>query len=553
MTRTTCLILAVAAVCGDLFAQTNERGPNYNASLTDIYGVTDWGRRGAAYPGGEVGVSIANQLCNPGTIPVEWREPGGSIGATIQSDHPKFGFLVCKEVNGRFVQISDASYCKHAFYALASPSTCGGTCQPPAVAGTQLGVSCSDIYSSSNNASRTYLGPPMEINPWLGTWPSTGNYFDIGDPANAGYPLPADGLRSLSTSGWDAVKNRLTMKEADVTNGATMYYQVHVIIEGERLQNRNNNTMSRPFAMTFNPAGGNGTGAYTTTTPGTATLGTILTRWPGATLGEGTNGGTFTHLDADGRFQVAVKVTGPVNGFWHYEYAVLNIDNNRGGASFKLPVCPTGRVQNIGFRDIDQNALNNWSANVAGGFITWSDTNNNPHNWNTVYNFYFDSDVGPTSGTAVIDQSRVGPGALSVSVPTTVPTLQHAVYLGAGCGAPATNLFANGAATAGNGAFALHITSDPNTFMLMVFSTTSGVTPLAPGCDAYVDMLTYSVVDAYLTNGAGLAVVPAPLAPGITPLDLTFQAASFIPAPPVLGLFGLSNGLTVRVAATGCQ
>ncbi|MBL8754272.1 MAG: hypothetical protein JNK15_13300 [Planctomycetes bacterium] len=551
MTRTTCLLLAVAAVCGDLLAQSNERGPNYNASLTNISGVTDWGRRGAAYPGGEVGISIQNQLCNPGTIPVEWREPGGNIGSTIQSDHPKFGFLVCKEVNGRFVQISDASYCKHAFYALASPSTCGGTCQPPAVAGTQLGVSCSDIYSASNNASRTYLGPPMEINPWLGTWPSTGNYFDVGDPANAGYPLPADGLRSLSTSGWDAVKNRVTLREADITNGATMYYQVHVVIEGERIENRNNNTMSRPFSMTY--AGGSGQSAWNSTTLGTATLGTILTQWTGATLGEGTNGGTFTHLDADGRFQVAVKVTGPVNGFWHYEYAVLNIDNHRGGASFKLPVCPTGRVQNIGFRDIDQNALNNWTASVAGGFITWSDTNNNPHNWNTVYNFYFDSDVGPTSGTAVIDQARVGPGALFVNVPTTVPGLQTAVWLGAGCGAPATNLFANGQATAGNAGYQLHLTSDPNTPMLLVFSSTSSLTNLAPGCDAYVDLLNYSVVDLYLTNGAGLAVVPAPLAPGVLPIDLTVQAASFNPAPPVLGLFGLSNGLTVRVAGTGCQ
>ena len=61
------------------------------------------------------------------------------------------------------------------------------------------------------------------------------------------------------------------------------------------------------------------------------------------------------------------------------------------------------------------------------------------------------------------------------------------------------------------------------------------------------------MVDLYVTNGSGLAVVPAPIAPGTLPLDLTFQAATLVPTPPVLDLFGLSNGLTVRVAATGCQ
>jgi hypothetical protein len=542
----------VAAVAGELLAQSNSRGPGYDAALTNIYGVTDWGRRGPAYPNGEVGVSIANQLCNPGSIPIEWRSPGGSIGATIQSDHPKFGFLVAKEdSNGRFIQISDWSYCKHAFYALASPSTCGGTCVPPPVAGTQLGLSCSDIYSADNNASRTYLGPPEEINPWLGTWPAVGNYFDIGHSGQAGYPLPADGLRSLSTSGFDAVRNRVTMKEADVI-GATLYYSVHVVVEGEPIENRGNNTMSRPFSMVY--AGGSGTSAWnTTTSTSPATLGSILTRWSGATLGVGTNGGTFTNADSDGRFQVAVKVSGPVNGLWHYEYCVLNWDNDRGGASFRLPVCPTGRVFNVGFRDIDSDSSNDWSWSFSGGELRWLAPANNPHNWNTLFNFWFDSDVGPLPGTATIDQARPGPGALTVSVPTTVPGLQHAVWLGAGCGTPAVDLFINGPATIGNLAFALHLTSAPGTPTLLAFSNLPGSTPMAPGCTAYVDLGSFATVGVYITDGTGLAVVPAPLSSTLTPLELTFQGATLVPSAPVLGTFGLTNGLTVRVGATGCQ
>lgn len=553
MTRTTCLVLAVAAVCGDVLAQSNERGPGYDPAMTNIFGVTDWGRRGAPYPNGEVGVSIANELCNPGTIEVEWRSPGDFFGDLIRSDHPKFGFLVAKEVNGRLVQISDWSYCKHAFFALANPSTCGGTCIPPVGVppGERLGVRCSDIYSSGHNGDPFYLAPPAEINPWLGTWPAVGNYFDIGHPGQTGFPLPADQLRSLNVSGFDPVRSRVTLRDADITNGQSMYFQVHVVVEGERIENRGNNTMSRPFAMTH--TGGSGQAAYTTTTQGTATLGTVLTRWTGATISTGTNGGTGTLNDADGRFQVAVKVTGPVDGFWHYEYAVMNLDNHRGGASFSLPVCNGGRVQNIGFRDIDQDPLNDWTSTFASGSLTWDAPANNPHNWNTLYNFWFDSDVGPSAGSATILQARPGPGALTVGVPTTVPGHQHAIYLGAGCGTPSTSLTINGAPTAGNAAFALNLTTEPFVPGLLFFSFNNGTVTLAPGCDAYLDLLAFSDAGGFFSDASGLATMPFPVPPGQIAGEVVFQAAPFLSAPPVLGIVGLSNGLKVRFASLGCD
>ncbi|MCU0865608.1 MAG: hypothetical protein MUC36_17630 [Planctomycetes bacterium] len=550
MNRSSSALLAIAAICSSLMAQSNERGAGYDASLTDIYGATDWGRRGPAYPGGEVGISIANQLCNPGNVPVEWRSPGGNIGSTIQSDHPKFGFLVAREIDGRLVQISDWSYCKHAFFALASPSTCGGTCVPPAVAGTQLGVSCSDIYSASNNASRTYLGPPAQINPWLGTWPAVGNYFDIGHPGQAGYPLAADGVRSLSTTGFDAVQNRVTIKEADITNGATMFYQVHVVIEGERVENRANNTMSRPFSMTY--VGGTGQSAWSTSTSGTATLGSILTRWPGATVTSGSNG-NGTRFDADGRFFVAVKVTGPTNGKWRYEYVVQNLDNHRGGASFRLPVCPGAQVSNIGFRDIDADPLNNWTGVYAGGELAWTAPANNPQNWNMLFNFWFDCDVAPGSGTATIDQARVGPGALTVSVPTTVPNLQPAVNLAGGCGTPAFDLFPNGVPSAGNASFTMGVSGAANTFGVLYYSSPAAPTVLGPGCTTHLDLNAFGTIDLFLTNGSGVASVPLGIAAGQLPLDLHLQAITLVPSPPLFSLFGLSNGTKLRVAGLGCN
>ncbi|MBL8732692.1 MAG: hypothetical protein JNN13_10020 [Planctomycetes bacterium] len=548
MNRSTRLVLSAAVLGASLLAQSNERGANYDGALTDISSARAWGRRGLAYPNGEVSISFQNQLCNPGTIPIEWRAPGGSVGSTILSDHPKFGFLVAREVGGRLVQISDWSYCKHAFYALASPSTCTGTCVPPAVAGTQLGVKCSDIYSNSNNASRTYLGPPAEINPWLGSWPATGNYFDVGDPAQSNFPQPADGIRSLNTTGFDNVKNRVTIREQDLV-GATsqLFFQIHVIHEGERVENRANNVMSRPFGLTW------GGSSWTASTSGTATLGSILTRWPGATITSGSNGGTGTHFDDDGRFLVAVKVSGPVGGMWHYEYVVQNLDNDRGGASFRLPICDGARVSNLGFRDIDQNPLNDWLPTVANGEITFTDGAGNPHNWNTLYNFWFDCDVAPTAGNASIDQARPGPGALTVTVPTTVPGHQPALWLAGACGTPTTDLEVNGVPAAGNLAFALEVQSGPNVPVLLFFSGAEVSVPFGGGCEWHLDLAAGAPVGLLVTDGNGPATVPIPVNAGQTPADLWFQGASFVPAPPVLGLVGLSNALQVRFASSGCN
>lgn len=532
MMRTTFVALALAATAGEVAAQANSRGPGYDGALTDISSARAWGRRGPAYPNGEVGVSFQNQLCNPGSINIEWRAP-------MLPDHPKFGFLVARLDGDRLMQISDWSYCKHAFFALSSPSVCGGTCQ--STNGSQLGVSCSDIYSNSNNGNRTYLGPPAEIDPWLGTWTPLGSYFDVGDPQTG--MGPADGVRSLIPTGFDAVKNRVTIREQDLVgaNNGSLFFQIHVIHEGEPLSNRGNNTMSRPFNLSWSGS------SWSASTTGTRSQGTILQRWPGSTSDTGTNG------NDDGRFEVAVKVTGPVNGRWHYEYAVLNIDNNRGGAAFRLPICPSGTVVNLGSRDIDTDPLNDWVATVGNGEIVWNAGNNNPHNWNQLFNFWFDSDVAPIAGDATIDAARFGPGALSFTVPTQVPGLQPTVDLGAGCGTPTLELRGNGVPSAGNAAFAIDIYGAPNTGVFAFYSFGSANIAHAPGCTQFLDGALLGTYGFLSTNGAGRASIPLGVPAGFAPFDLNWQAASLVNGGPVLGMFGLSNGLLVRLSGSGCN
>ncbi len=525
-------LTSLAAIQG-LVAQSN-KVTGLDGNLFDISSPIVWGRRGAAFPGGEFGFSVRNDMCNPGTVTIPWQ-------AAMQPNHPKFGFIITRESGGRMVQISDWSFIKHAFTSLNSNS---GPCLPCTNPGTGsvMGIGCSDVYANSNNGDRTWLGPAQELNPWLGTWNPVGSYFDIGDPVQAGYPLAADGVRSLVTTGFDVVKNRVTVKESEVgIAGATYYYQIHLIHQGEALDKRGNNLRSRGVTFTWS-----GT-AWSTANVGTSVSGSVLTRWTGASYNSAANG------TDEGQFGVAVKVTGPTNGFWHYEYAVHDIDNSRGSAAFRLPVCAGARVQNLGSRDIDSNPLNDWTTSVTSTQIAFLAAAGNAQQWNQIFNFWFDCDVAPTSGSATIDQAIAGTGALTVVVPTQVPGLQPSVHLGGGCGTPAAEIFGNGIPSAGNAAFAINVATGPATPVLLLFSDLSVPLPLGSGCTLFLDTAAYGTVGLYVADGAGNVVVPVPIAPGQTPVDLYLQAATFVPLPPLFGLVGLSNGLKLRVAGTGCN
>lgn len=415
MQRSVTLLLTAAVLAGGLSAQSNTV-PGLDGRLDLVDNLTYWGRRGAAHPGGEVGMSMLNTMCNPGSVNIPWQ-------AAMQPNHPKFGFLIVRESGGRMVQISDYSYCKHAFTSTNFSGSCG-TCQNPGT-GSLMGVRCSDTYGAGNNGDRTWLGPATELDPWLGTWNPVGSYFDVGDPQTG--TGAADGIRSLNTNGFDEVKNRVTVKESDLlVAGARYFYGIHLMHQGEAVANRGDNLASRGFNPSWNGSqwsfGNNAIGQV---------YGSILQHWQGATLSMAGNG------NDDGRFAVAVVVTPLAGGMFHYEYAVHNIDNNRGGASFRVPVTPGAVTTNFGFRDIDANPLNQWSAGRVGDEIVFAAAANNPLNWNSIYNFWFDCDVPPGNGTVFLDQARVGPGMLTVGVgcraPNGVPAAS-VTAIGTGCG-----------------------------------------------------------------------------------------------------------------------
>ena len=503
-----------------------------------VYSVTDiavYGRRGAAYPNGEAGFAIGHSYCNAGTVNVPWVSTGA--GQIMLDTYPKVAFLLVRESDGRMVQITGKSFLKHSTAAFNFTS---GPCAPcNASGGGFFFTGCSDTYSSGFNASQLTLGPTTEIDPWLGTWNSQGSYFDRGDPPVSGN-FAIDRIKSLTAtmvSAFGPVKNRLEVRESELVIAGTFYGQVQAVIQGEPVANRHNNVQHRPMSFAWNGS------SWSASVSGSASTGSVLTRWTNATTDLGGNG------NDDGRFLVAVKVTGPVGGVWHYEYAVHNLDNARGGGSFRVPVAASAQVTAAGFRDIDTDPIDDWTFARNGTAITFTAPPSNPQDWNTIYNFWFDCTVGPSLGVVSIDEARSGPGLPTVSVNSQVPSgipTALVTRVGTGCGLD----LAASARPILNTTLSLTTSTIPPTTSvgMLLFGFSQAIPPIGlgpigmPGCELHV------------LDGRGEAFVPAsssyampvtvPNDPTLTSLRVIVQSFTYGPPLTPLGLIA-SNGLVL--------
>jgi hypothetical protein len=513
--------------------------PGTDIRLYEVLSPTVYGRRGLAYPNGEIAMAIGHAMCNGGTVHLPWVGWVSGSGSVMLDTYPKIAFLIARESNGRMVQVSGKSFMKHSRVAFNLGSSVCGTCQSGPSQTFRVG--CYDAYSTGFNGNQYNLGPTDEVNPWEGSWDPQGSYFDRGDPPVSG-PAATDSIQSLTVTGWDQFKNRILVREQELAiPGAAFYGQAQVVAKGEPGNVRGDNLTSRGLNITWN-------GSSWSASLGTAgnVYGTVLNRWSGASVATNRNG-----MD-DGHFHVGVRVTGPVNGLWHYEYAVHNQDNHRGGASLRIPICPTARVFNAGFRDIDDDALNQWTVSHSGGEVAFLATGTNALDWNCIYNFWFDSDAAPVAGTVAIDQARVGPGALTVSVSSQVPGSLLNEHLGAGCGTPTPALWATGSPTSPNPGYGLRTNAPAGAFVLFAFASSTANVPLGGGCSLYVDAATLLATPIVTADGAGLAAFALPIPPGLSPLDLACQAFELVASGPVYGLFNARDGLRIRAAGTGC-
>ncbi|MFT4515563.1 MAG: hypothetical protein ACI91B_004280, partial [Planctomycetota bacterium] len=84
-------LLSLAVLAPSLAAQSNTVA-GLDGRLTVINNLTYYGRRGPAYPNGEVGMAMLNSMCNPGSVNIPWF-------AAMQPEHPMFGFIIARVAN----------------------------------------------------------------------------------------------------------------------------------------------------------------------------------------------------------------------------------------------------------------------------------------------------------------------------------------------------------------------------------------------------------------------------------------------------------------------
>ncbi len=348
--------------------------------------------------GGTSAYAVGTVSCNVGDVWLNW--------FSFNNQHPVIGQNAFRLKNGRFEQIGQ-SWLKHGFYAL-SEGLCFTNCQ--ATNGEHLGVHCSDPYTASLNGTQSNLGPKYQVDASTGVF----SY----PPANPGY----SGI----------LARRLQIKNSDLNpaqDGGGSYF-----VEGQYVSpddatagNQNNNASYRPVTVS------GGGSSWTISLAGTTQREQPAIRaWKDT---DPTVTETDVQVSGDGLFIVSAKATDLGTGYWHYEYAVQNLNSHRSAKAFSVPVDPVGKILNIGFHDVDYHSNEIWSSTdwtsvVSNGFITWStiDYSVNPSanalRWGTLYNFRFDSNRAPQTSDAILTLFRPGsPSEMMASTvgPSTAP------------------------------------------------------------------------------------------------------------------------------------
>ena len=138
---------------------------------------------------------------------------------------------------------------------------------------------------------------------------------------------------------------------------------------------------------------------------------------------------THIQVPGEGFLILAAKASGLENGMWRYEYALQNVNSDRGVRSFAIPLPHDARVDNIGFHDVQYHSGDpfdpaDWPAIVTGVSISWStssfqvDPDANALRWGTLYNFRFDARACP--GPTITSLELFKPGDPTRFITTTV-------------------------------------------------------------------------------------------------------------------------------------
>lgn len=397
-----CVVLAEASARGQVIC---DRLVGPDVIVGDLPNLTSYGSVGdiAAF-------AIGTTSCNVGDQDLSW------VGNTDQ--HPVIAQNMYQLKDGRFRQIG-MSWLKHGFLALTENfCQCGCNGQ----GGTVLGVGCSDPYSSGLNGLQGSfgtggLGPRFEVNPHTGAFP---------------FPYAFQGDTG------DEIYKRLQVHNSDLDpglDGGGLYFvEGHYVTPDDAAAgNQNNNASYRRVRASL------------IVDTWTISLEDTTEKEKAAIRAWKDHDPSVTETDIaipnDGLFILAANAALMPNGLYRYEYALYNMNSDRAGGSFSVPIISGATIQNVGFHDVDYHdgdgigGVNfdgaDWGVMVASDSITWEtesfDQNPgaNALRWGTLYNYYFDADVLPVASSGPVTLTLFKPGTpTEVMAPSVVPSDQ---------------------------------------------------------------------------------------------------------------------------------
>ena len=330
--------------------------------------------------GGVRAFSMASTACNVGTQTAQWIDGASGNQRVIAQN-------MYRLLNGRFEQIGQ-SWLKHSFCAV-SEFTCGG-CSPTDC--NTLGIGCADTYWATLNDGASG-GPKSQINP-----------AGQGSGGTHVHPYSAP-------SGPTAIRGRLQIHDTDINAGGQNFAEVQYVTHDEGLNQRNNNASWREVNLSLFSISGVGAGQASVHDQEAAIYAWQANDRDVVIL-------PFSDAGGRSRFHLGYLVTDNGDGTWHYEYALHNMNSDRGAMSFSVPIPACVTVTNMDFHDVDYHSgepydLTDWGVMIGGGAVMWATqtegVNTNALRWATLYNFRFDADQPPTTGNITIGHFKEVP------------------------------------------------------------------------------------------------------------------------------------------------
>ena len=398
------LLLLLSNSSGNSTPRTGQSAPEVFNPGPDIIAGNMEGLYVDGITGTQHGLAIGVTSCNTGNTVVNFFAMPGT-------NHPAIAQNLYRMSGGpgntdRFEQIGQA-WVKHT-YGAKQANDCSFGCQTGGDF-NHLGVGCSDTYFNFQSAAQGDLGSRAWINPFTGVFQSN--------------------ARNHSGHNHSAVSHMIVVENSDLNpamNPGASYYAELLYVTPDEFAwcqthpgecNMYNNSSYRRYTVsgTTNFFFSEDDAAVRMTPP--------LDAWTGATIN------TIEPAPGiDGRALIAYKVTGPVAGVWHYEYAIYNQNLDRGIRSFSVPLGCGIPVSNLGFHappnhpgfpndgTLGDAGFSNaaWSSNQTFDAVSWStetfaqNQNANAIRWGTLYNFRFDSDKPPLSMNATIGFFKTG-------------------------------------------------------------------------------------------------------------------------------------------------